>query len=221
MQALACRAVGAALAGLLFAAPASAGIISSTGAITVLLSPPASVSDGALESDTEIFVFAEQVDVTLGAPLSAVLAVANLAFAGDALPAAGTVLSGTVVNSYFFHADKVIESGSVTVSGTVTFEEDIVAVVARTANLLASDAPVGASGTAYGSAALRGLENADDLISISSDLRTIDIQFFHGSVEDHVRVLTSAAVPEPATALLLGLGLAALAAATRRSRRSW
>ena len=133
------------------------------------------------------------------------------------MPTAGTVTSGSVVNSYFFHADKVIPSGAVTVSGTVTFEEDIVAVVARTANLNVSDALLGAVGTTYGSASKRGLENSQDQITISSDLRTLTIQFYHGGVEDHVRVITQGATtPVPSlsplgiTALLTLLGLAGI-----------
>jgi len=176
------------------AAPASAGIAASTGAITVLVSPPASVAPGALESDTEIFAFPEGQNIILGASLPAVLALADPVFNGSALPAAGNLPPGMVVNSYFFHADSATGSGQATVSGTVTFDESIVAVIVSTANLSGSDATLGAVGTVYGADPLRGLENADDQISISSDLRTLNIQFSREDVEDHVRVITQGSV---------------------------
>ena len=176
------------------AGPAYAGIASSTGDITLLASPPASVAPGALESDTEIFAFPEGQNILLGTSLPAVLAVANPVLNGSALPTADNLPPGMVVNSYLFHADSVVENGQSTVSGTVTFDESIVAVIVSTANLTGSDATLGAVGTVYGADPLRGLENADDLISISADLRTLSIQFSRADVEDHVRVITQGSV---------------------------
>lgn len=200
---------GGVLSVIFLASAVAAAIVSVSGAITLLASPPASVAQGDLESDTEIFLFAEQGLLTLPSAVSAVIASPNLSFTGTTIPSSGTVPSGTLVNSYFFHADKVGTSGIVIVSGSVTFDEDILAVIVTTVDLDASDGLLGTSATSYGSAAERGLENADDIISISGDLRTLGIQLFHGTVEDHVRVLTEASASTVPVLTLPALGVLA------------
>ena len=197
---------------LLASGVATADIVSTTGQITVLDPPPPSVVTGALESDTEIFVFAEREGTTLASDLTAVVATPGLSIVGSALPATGTVSAGTIVDSYLFHADKVGSTGTVTVAGTVTFDADILGVLVRTSSLTASDGALGSPTTLYSTEANRGFENVDDLVTISSDLRTISVQFYHGQVEDEIRVVTAAG-SAPAVPIGSWVGPSVLAAA--------
>ena len=204
------------LAALLTGKATVAEVVSISGATTLLDPAPASVATDVLESDTEIFLFVERQNSPLSSNLAAVLASPGLSFSGTALPSTAIISAGTAVDSYLFHADKVGSAGAITVSGTASFDSDILAVIVRTGTLAASDPVIGSPTTAYSTATNRGLENVDDVVTISSDLRSIEVQFFHGQVEDEIRVITVASSnTDVPTGRWIALAIIALLVATQ------
>lgn len=199
-------------------------IIGTTGDFTVI-SSPASVEPGQLESSTNIFAFAEQQSYALTSDLSVDLNTSTMN--------AGTISSGTSVNSYLVHSDPVGDSASsadvINYSGSITFDTQIIGLIwtgvacispcpSSPEYLDASDF-LGASGTTYPTGQVgRGYELQDyyaanltqDFISLSADLKTLSIDLAASSPLrlDQLRVIT--AVPIPSAVWLFGSGLIGL-----------
>ena len=137
------------VAGLVFYGwPAESAIVTSTGNVATLGSPPAPVRPSVLEDNILTKVFLEKTIV-----LTSSLVVDNTA-TGD-YPPNGTlgiaIPAGTAISSYFFHFDPVGTSATRRDSiGTVTFDRDILGVIFRTTRLNATDIVLGAAGTTYG-----------------------------------------------------------------------
>lgn len=205
--------VGALVVSCLWAGPAMAGIISTTGQIDLLSSPPASVKIGKLQSNTDIFTFTEQTGVSLSKVLDVDITTPGTYMTVASLTP-GTLSVGTPIESYFLHTDPPNNSSKY--DGSVTFSTPILGVIVISRTLSNSDAELGASGTTYPTGDIgRGLEltSGQDFVTLSSDLKTLTVHFFtHGNV-DEVRIVT-AAVPEPRSLLLAGCGLVILAAAS-------
>jgi hypothetical protein len=203
--------IGAAVASCLWAGPATAGIIGTTGQVDLLSSPPASVKRGQLQSNTDVFAFTEQTDLTLSTAVKVDITSAGT-YKTDASLTPGTISAGTEVESYFLHADP--QNNDSKFDGSVTFSTPILGVIVLSATLSASDAQLGALGTVYPKGDTgRGLEltSGQDFVTLSSNLETLTFHFFTHDNVDQVRILT--AVPEPSTFVLAGCGLVVLAVA--------
>ncbi len=206
---------------LLAATPAAAAVIGTTGAISEIAAP-ASTLEGALDSNTQIFLFAEQASVTLASALSVdVNAPGTYSNGNPPVAGSGQIAAGTLVDSYFVHFNPA--SGNQTLTGSVTFDTDILGVLVLTAALSGSDAGLGGPGTVYipaGSDPNRGLDFGPDAMTLSANLRTLSFSLSDNSNRvDQVRIVVAGAgpiIPEPDTALLFGAGLLVLAAARRR-----
>lgn len=219
------------LVGLLVASggTAHAVIIGTSGSATEI-DAPASVAQGALESNAGFFVFEERLSIELISDL-AVDTTAPGSYDAESDLDFGMILAGTLVDSHLIHFDPEGGSGSTLfTAGSVTFANPIVGVIVLTASLDGSDALLGSLSTAYGPFVrrnFRGVElsgnpllNGDpDMFAISADRRTFSMD--HVAVSqiavDQFRVLT--AVPEPGAASLISLGLMALSASRGRSCR--
>ena len=189
-------------------APGSHGALLVAGDVDVLAAPPASVVEGALQSDAATRLFFEG-RVTLSS--------ARIADIG------GPVSAGTTVDSFFFHFDPFTEATPQHSAGSVTFEGAILAVFIESASLISTDGAFGAPGTTYPSG-IRGLEPVgsavSDTVGISGSLLTFD--FNATSSVDQIRVLVGlASVPEPATLALLAAGLFAFGAQAQCRRRRY
>ncbi|MCH7813780.1 MAG: hypothetical protein IID40_07140, partial [Planctomycetes bacterium] len=164
---------------------ANAGIVSVTGPIEVLPTPPASVAPGALATNGLIHAFVEREAVQLGNDL-----VVNILQPGStttyhpdrfdlASVDPGVLPAGTTVNCYLFHHNPA--TGAMTIGpGTVTFSERILGLILFPDDLDATDAALGAPGTVYGPyTGNRGLgTNAsypDDVLTLSGDGHTLTI----------------------------------------------
>jgi uncharacterized repeat protein (TIGR01451 family) len=173
---------------------AGANITTTGGSVIKLAAAPPSVKLNALENATKVNVF----DEAQGKTLTAAVAVDGVNPGTYATFPAGTakIAAGTVVDSHLIHSDIPSRSYTSRRTGTVTFADDILGVVASTAKLAASDT-LGAPGTLYaGTTQWRGLESSEngwttggDKYTISADRRTItfDIQTL---VMDEIRVIT-------------------------------
>ena len=183
---------------------------SSTGGIlgttpnVVSVTAPASVVEGANESDTDILAFSEAQGIALPANFLADITSAGV-FQAPGFPSPVVLIAATVVNSHLLHFDPIGSGPAQTnvgtfTSGSVTFNSDIIAIILRSANLDASDALLGVTGTSYASGGLRGLENnthcggtsiGPDQITLESDLRTVTVvQYLATCNVDQIRVLT-------------------------------
>ncbi len=112
--------------------------------------------------------------------------------------------NSTVASHYIFFDPDLAES----VVGTVTFDSDIYGVLFRDDTLGDSDFLIN-TGVNYLNPNLRGLEANQDAVTIL-DSRTIEVDFTASTPGDYIRVLTEfspGAVPEPASAALLGAGM--------------
>lgn len=194
------------LAVLALSFPASAAIVGVTGMTTWLGVPPPSCVPTAL---TGQFAFAwdEQQNVFLNQPVDMV----NNPGSSNA-PVPGFV--NGVYDSHFLHFDN--QSGTPPATGTITFNNPIVAVIYKNGLLDISDPTAGAGGTTYPTGFFfRGLQTApSSFVTISGNTLTFDLNTFHPVyVIDQIRVLTQA--PTPGSMALLGL---AGAATLRRCR---
>ena len=180
--------------------PASADIVSTTGAVTEIVAP-ASVVRGNTESDTDIFLFEERQHLQLQSDVSVNITQAGTYVGGSTLTP-GIIMTGTFVNSYFIHFDQIGQSGlSPVVSGSVTFDREILGLIALTATLNASDSVLGAAGTSYGTGDGGRRVELDccignpDTVTLSPDRRTLTITLavLDGNV-DEIRVITSGEV---------------------------
>jgi hypothetical protein len=187
-----------ATAALIAQLPAAAVITGTTGAV-VKIAPPASVEFEALTSDTEIFAFDEQQGVTLPANLAVdITQPGTYDDTGDLTP--GSIAGGTVVNSHMLHADNVGSGGGpIKISGTATFDSDILGIAVHSGNLDASDF-LGAPGTIYPTGKFQRdleLDNQNDVVIWQVDNRTVFFQANTIAHVDQIRVVTEKEEPPP------------------------
>jgi hypothetical protein len=104
----------------------------------------------------------------------------------------GRSLPAGFYNSYIFHLDGVGTSGSITRTGTLTFDEEIVALIysnSGSATLLNTSDPIFGLATAFDTNESRRLETNDRLTLV--DLFTLDYSFRAGNnFTDNLRVIT-------------------------------
>jgi hypothetical protein len=106
------------------------------------------VQPGKLTSNQFVFLFLEKQGVTLTAPLTVDISAAGTYTAKPTTTT--TIPSGTVVNSYYVHAN--VASGKVTFSAEIvgfSADETIVGIMVNTPTIQASDPILGISTTAY------------------------------------------------------------------------
>lgn len=216
---------------VLVSANSLAAIVSVSGDMTQI-SSPASVEPGMLESSSTIWAFDEQQRYTLTDNLF----VDELA----GTSAAGVISAGTVVNSYFLHADPLGDSTEpadvVSMTGTITFDSRILGIIwsgTPCTNCPPSDMYLdasdylGALGTSYPTYDLgRGYEidsfyagnGTQDFVSISEDGYSLTMVSSAALPlrSDQLRVVT--AVPLPLPVYLFGSGLFVLFNLARKSR---
>jgi uncharacterized repeat protein (TIGR01451 family) len=167
----------------------------------------------ALENATKVYAFNEAQGVTLAAPVA--VDGVNPGTYSSFPSGTAKVAAGTIVDSHLIHSDIPSRNYTAHRTGSVTFGNTIVGVIASTSRLAASDAALGAPGTQYaGTTQWRGLESGEfgsslsDKYTISADRKTVsfDIQTY---VMDEIRVLTAPSTqlttaindsPDPVTA---------------------
>jgi hypothetical protein len=200
-------------------ASAQASIVSVTGAAVQIAAPGSAIANTSLESNTQARVFSELQNFTLS-QAAAVNATTTGLFDAAADLTPGTISIGTLVSSYYLHADPV-GAGGVTYRfvGSVTFDSDILGIAALNNELIATNF-LGAPGTTYpGAGAVNGVDFPDntDSFTVSGDRRTLSFSLLAWAGSDALRVVTAGnAVPEPSA---LGLAFAALGALGLTRRR--
>jgi len=194
---------------------ADAAIVGTEGEVQAC-QPPASLAQGGAESDTNVSMFAERQNVTVGAPISVDATGPRIAF-GSAVQyddpsqlGGGTVPSGTVVDSFYFHTDPVGQpAGGVTFSGTATFSAPILGVIVSANKLAASDGQLALPGQTT-EQVNRGYElGPQEWFSLSTDNRTLQFQVHTYLHVDDIRVITQHdTAPEGGTNTACGNGKA-------------
>lgn len=209
-------------------APAGATVTGTTGAAQ-MLPPPASVAPGALESDTAVRVITER-SLTLSASLTVMITDAS----GNVTTK--TVSAGACLQSHLLHFDSVGSDTAVSLSGSVSFSQPVLAVAPLGPLLDATDAgtvPFGVPTTAYPTGnATRGIEPRLPIVNPNGDLLMLSgpttIGFtFRTDGYDQARVFTQCdpapVVPEGPLSVLLPLTaggtIAAVGLGVRRHRR--
>ncbi|HTQ57650.1 MAG TPA: hypothetical protein VMI94_24445 [Bryobacteraceae bacterium] len=212
---------------LLLVLPAYGSIIVVSGEVTEIPAP-ASIQPGQLLSDSAIYLFNEQVDLTLPSSVTVGISQPGSYTVGGSTPLTpGTLAAGVTVNSYLLRAapeSNPADANNRQFEGEITFGdgEKIIGIMLGADNIGATDIIFGAPGTSYppGSLANGGLEPGD-FIWVSGNDETVYVSFHvdaDTSGMDMIRILTST-VPEPADFLLMGSGLAVLGLLKRQSLR--
>jgi len=181
-------AVTAAVVASSTVAVAGAFIATTSPGVIRLASAPPSVALNALENATAAVAFDERQNVTLTSAIGIDFATPGtyVTFPTNS----PKVPAGSVIDSHLIHSDPTATGSTQRRTGTLTFQDDIVGVVAATAKLAASDT-LGAPGTTYaGGLTNRGLETNEDKLTISTDHRTLSFDIKTPTVIDEIRVLT-------------------------------
>ena len=209
-------AVPALLLGLAPAALATT-IVNTSGQVQIVT--PGSVLKGAMQSDLGVSVFAENSDIVLSVPL-AVDVITSGVYTSKAGLTPGAIPAGTAISDFFVHSDPLTPGSHF--SGSITFSNDIIGIVALDATLSSTDAIIGLKGMTDYSAPWSGLElNGQDQFTVSQDLRTLSFSVMTWDCTDDIRVITSAvtgvqnlseaSTPEPDTWVMVLGGLGTLA----------
>jgi len=194
------------MASLTLPSAAPAGIVAQSGSVYVLTSPPADVRKDVLVDPSKIFVFAEGRHIVLSNPIEA-----NIVNPGmydeesDLSGNEGELPTGVFLNSYFVHFDIQDNEPSAIASGSITFDQDVLAIISGRHLLNESDAILGLPTTIYGTGGGRGWDFGNNgFIALSDDRRTVDLGSLVTTARDELRIVT--AVPEADSLTLLGVG---------------
>lgn len=163
--------------------------------------PPLSVRLGELENDTAIIAFQEILPTELPNSFALDISMPGTYTIGTDAWSPGSVSAGTMVQSYYLHLDPV-DQHDITLWGTIQFDVDVLGFVLTADGVSDSDLLLGSPTTEYEACRARGLED-DDVVSLSSDRRTVTASLHAGEYLDSIRIIT--AVPEPLTSLLFAL----------------
>lgn len=184
----------------------------------VIISAPASVVPGAIQSQVDATLFFEST-TTLAAALPVdLIAPGTYNLADPDNP--GSIPAGTTVNSYLLHHESVANQlSTVVVAGTFPYQ--ILGVIIGDTKLDNSDPILGNPTTLYPTGlAYRGLElpyvALADVVFWSGNQVFISIKSTTADVLDHVRIIT--AVPEPSTIWLATIAAPTLVLAWKRRK---
>lgn len=178
----------------IWASTADADIVDITGAV-VEIDPPASVDIGALQSDTDIRLFTENEDQVLGRPVDVDVTVPGTynSLAGLTPSVLG---AGETVNTYYLHLNGT--GPLVTLTGSVTFDSEVIGVIIVSDNLNASEPGLGHAATTYPQGnSFRGFEFGGgnvDVLTLSADRKTVTVTLNATTQPDQVRIITE---PDP------------------------
>ncbi len=148
-----------------------------------VIGAPCSVAPNALENDTLMRLFPERLAYAL--PSAVTVTAPN--------GSTQTIAQGTLVDSYYLHADWINGGQNVAklFKGNVSFSQPILGVIKTSNGLLASNAMLGAVGTAYGNTTAQGLEY-DDNAWFSNEGRTLHLWLNVYDTSDALRIITPA-----------------------------
>jgi hypothetical protein len=199
------------------AGPVRAGITGTTGAVTIVANPPADVSSNQWESNTLIRIFAEQQNAAPAAGIAVDISSPGTSPTPQSMNLSpATIAAGTQVNVFMLHFDvngtRPTEN-ALEATGSVTFDQPILGLIALSDTLNSSNAALGLPTLTYSNGVDHGLElnpngignGTTDLVTLSADLKTVTVDLRNASFADDLRIIT--AVPEPTSLLLLVLGL--------------
>ena len=190
------------------ASPAWAGITAVTGDVVYQPLIPSDLTLGVWESNDNIYLFNENQNLTLIADLSVDIAVpGTYDQESDLTGAAGTIGTGTIVNSYIVHVDPIGDpSGLIAYEGSITFSNKILGLIVKTSSLNNTDSILGMPTTTYDAGINRGLEftNQDEVeLWVSEDGLTMNLKTKEAI--DEIRIVE--AIPAPGAILLGGIGV--------------
>lgn len=210
---------------LLYLIPSTtlAGIVTMSGQVEFISSPPSDVRSNQWESDTHARIFQERQSLTLTQPVSVdVTLPGTVRLAPDDLSPA-TIGVGTVLNSYYLHLDSVADN-FIDLRGSITFDSDIIGVITGVkdgitsndfgSSLALSNSILGRVGLSYSRGATDLLPQ--DFFTITPDLRTLTFRLTTAPGDDNLRIITS--VPEPSGFLLMLSTIPLLSLSMRRKR---
>ncbi len=202
-----------------------------TGGAAVVVAPPAVSAPNVFQSNTEIRVWEEKQNyvTTIAIPFNIDGTPGTYDNPASVATTGGTLSAGSLVDSHMIHFDQV-GSGTTTLTGSVEFEDPIIAVFVLCDELDTGDGDIGTPTTAYTkcppTANFRPVDwlttGDNEQIIISADQRSIDVTLRTSNVMDQVRVVTSAGVaaPVPSMGPLFGSIMLALLSAIG-VRESW
>jgi hypothetical protein len=197
------------------AASIQAQVLSTTSNVNYLASPPASVQQGALESNDVVTLFQENTARRLESEYSVNVVGPGLYDQNSDLPAGPQTLSaGTWVDSYFLSSDRLGATGSTLYEGSIVFNQRILGVALLQPSLDSSDT-LGSAATIYPtgySARNMELDPATEWLRLSPDMKQLDFKFTTYQRVDQMRIFTATTVPEPGSAVFLLTGLGSLLA---------
>ena len=176
---------------------------------TWLATPPSNIAVGKYEDDTTMFVFAERTNLALPSNVAVdFTASGTYDQPGDLPSPAPTIPAGTIVNSYYIHADQTDARNNVPFVAMITFPDPIIGVILTDDRLKASGNVdvLGVLGTTYPITGAHGYELTDacpptsgqDCVTLSDDRRTLTLKTTIYNVTDDMRVLTKGDASPPA-----------------------
>ena len=194
---------------LLFAAGTSVlASLDETGGDVEEVDPPSSVERDEADSSEKIILFEEQIDFELSSDLNVDIKNPGT-FDRTRLvtPADGGIIqAGATVHSYFIHFDPDGDEGG-PLSGSVTFDTDVLGLIVLASALDASDPELGADDTEYPTGDVGRRMELDccgddpdnlDVVGLSADRRTVNLTVItEGGDVDQVRIITAAEQTDP------------------------
>ena len=175
--------------------PTDLGIAATQGKAGIPAQRPVDVSLGRLESDG-LQAFEERTG-RLNANLPVDVGVnGSIAISPSTVVAPAQLAQGSFVTSYLLHFDPVGSDSQMTrlASGSIAFEQDILAILLTPASMSSSDALLGSVGN-YGATADRGVSVADYYaLAVGDDRRTLSFNLLlQGDDMLQFRVITAGA----------------------------
>ena len=166
------------------AAPASVPFGITHSASIEVVGAPCSVASNMLEDNQSIRLFPEHLAYKLPSTVTVI--------GPNGTPT--TLAQGTLVDSYFIHADWVNQGKNApnVFTGNLTFAQPLLGIIKDSSALVASTPVLGAPSTTYGTNDDQGLESYDDSATFSNNGQTVNLKLSVWNANDQLRVITAA-----------------------------